>query len=276
MILTRKIIVLGGSVGGSVKLNHMGENIKGSLNLTKRVGGKLLLGVSICDNMHVVRLEDGESEFLIKDARLEGDCKCAVIEEGCSEPIALGSTSKDRSYAALLLKLASESYVAREIPNETESVKEELIVETPSQTNVIDESTDMPNNPDEGMNSESFINVTDVIITAEESEENFYDRIGEQMRDIFDTHSHNDELENLVFNSEWVNIDYDESSYYVLGVIKDENEPVFICYGVPSDNYSEPKEELGGMGQWLPVDRENTVGRGYYMLYQNAKTGEIL
>lgn len=276
MILTRKIIVLGGSVGGSVKLNHMGEDIKGSLNLTKRSVGMLLLGISICDKMYVVRLEDGESEFIIEDAQLEGNCKCAVIEEGCSEPIALGSSSKDRSYAALLLKMASESYVARDIQKETESVEEELSIETPSQTNIIDESTDMPDNPDEGMNSESFINVTDVIITAEESEENFYDRIGEQMRDIFDTHSHNDELENLVFNSEWVNIDYDESSYYVLGVIKDENEPVFICYGVPADNYSEPKEELGGMGQWLPVDRENTVGRGYYMLYQNAKTGEIL
>lgn len=276
MILTRKIIVLGGSVGGSVKLNHMGEDIKGSLNLTKRGGGTLLLGISICDKMYVVRLEDDISEFLIEGAQLEGDCKCAVIEEGCSEPIALGSSSKDRSYAALLLKMASESYVAQEMPSETESVEEELIIQTPSKSNVIDESTDMPNNPAEGINSESFINVTDVIITAEESEENFYDRIGEQMRDIFDTHSHNDELENLVFNSEWVNIDYDESSYYVLGVIKDENEPVFICYGVPSDNYSEPKEELGGMGQWLPVDRENTVGRGYYMLYQNAKTGEIL
>lgn len=276
MILTRKIIVLGGSVGGSVKLNHMGGDIRGSLNLTKRVGGMLLLGISVCDNIYVVRLEEGESEFLIENARLEGDCKCAVIEDGCSEPIALGSSSKDRSYAALLVRIASESYTNRDMPSEVKAIEEESVIQTPPQTNVIDESTDMPNNPEDGMKSDCFINVTDVIITAEESEENFYDRIGEQMRDIFDTHSHNDELENLVFNSEWVNIDYDESSYYVLGVIKDENEPVFICYGVPSDNYSEPKEELGGMGQWLPVDRDNTVGRGYYMLYQNAKTGEIL
>ena len=59
----------------------------------------------------------------------------------------------------------------------------------------------------------------------------------------------------------------------VTTVLFNENEPSFICYGVPSQSKTTPPDELENACVWLPVgDGEN----GYWVIYQSARNGSIV
>ena len=65
-----------------------------------------------------------------------------------------------------------------------------------------------------------------------------------------------------------------EEGYYVFGVIYDESLPHYICYGIPCNNKGVPPKELEGFCQWLPLDISNQEGKGYWISYQDANSGE--
>ena len=75
--------------------------------------------------------------------------------------------------------------------------------------------------------------------------------------------------------SKWVKIDYEEKGeYYVVGLMYENDEIKYVCYGVPSIYKEEPPKELNGFCQWLPIDTLKQEGFGYWITYQDAKTGE--
>ena len=79
-------------------------------------------------------------------------------------------------------------------------------------------------------------------------------------------------LNDAVANSKWAHVQTGED-YYVVGVLFNDDEPSFICYGVPADSKQTPPSELENTCVWLPVgDGE----KGYWVIYQSARTGEIV
>lgn len=102
----------------------------------------------------------------------------------------------------------------------------------------------------------------------------FYEKIWHKIEEMFDIYQHDSVLEDLVYDSAWIRIPYEDDGYYVVGVISDDGKPVFICYGIPQDKMTRPDKEIEDSCEWLPIDKGDISGRGYWLVYQDAMTGE--
>ena len=100
----------------------------------------------------------------------------------------------------------------------------------------------------------------------------FFELIADQVDDLFDNYPRVDELEELITNSKWVKINFENTSEYVLGLIYDGFDLRYICYGVPGKYGSEEPKRLGKC-QWLPLNPKDPDD-GYWVIYQDATTGD--
>lgn len=103
----------------------------------------------------------------------------------------------------------------------------------------------------------------------------FFDMIKPQVDTLFSKSEHFSLLEQKLENTEWVKVPYasEENDHYILGKIIDSGVVTHICYGVPRASINEkPPVGLEEYSQWLPLDDE--TGAGYWVMYQDAKTGE--
>ena len=82
----------------------------------------------------------------------------------------------------------------------------------------------------------------------------------------------------MIPGSKWVKVEYNEGEergHYIIGIIYDEEgAPMHICYGVPGQYALAPPENLAKYCQWLPATIKEPQGDGYWVLYQNAQTGQ--
>ena len=103
----------------------------------------------------------------------------------------------------------------------------------------------------------------------------FYNMIADQLDEIFSRYPRESNLEILVPNSKWAKLDTDtENKHYVVGIIYYNDEEKYICYGVPGSYHIEPPIEIRKYSQWLPTDPQNPYTNGYWVMYQDADTGE--
>ncbi len=106
-------------------------------------------------------------------------------------------------------------------------------------------------------------------------ENKFYSKVKNQLDDLFKKHDPEEVLAEIIPNSKWIKIDYDGGdSYYVVGLIYEDEKVKYICYGIPGLWSKECPEELDGYAQWLPLDEENAFGEGYWISYQDAENGD--
>lgn len=105
---------------------------------------------------------------------------------------------------------------------------------------------------------------------ASRGEERFFDKISDKIEKLFKENEKDEELTALIPDSRWARVRTDDG-WYVVGVAGDPAE--FIMYGIPADNASDPPEEDEGCRQWLEIEKG---GRGYWMMYQSAESGETL
>lgn len=104
----------------------------------------------------------------------------------------------------------------------------------------------------------------------------FYSMIADQLQELFDRYPPEQNLNSLVENSYWAKIDTDiVNKHYVVGIIKDKNDEIkYICYGVPGNYNQQPPTEMKDYSQWLPTDVSDPYTKGYWVMYQDANTGE--
>lgn len=103
----------------------------------------------------------------------------------------------------------------------------------------------------------------------------FYNMIAEQLQELFDKYPSENNLSKLIDNSKWCKINRDfDNSYYVVGIIYNNNDIKYICYGVPGNYNIQPPREMQGYSQWLPTDATDPYNNGYWVMYQDADTGE--
>lgn len=104
----------------------------------------------------------------------------------------------------------------------------------------------------------------------------FVEKLKPQIDKLFENNPIEDNLQRLIPDSKWVKVEYeDDGDFFVFGLLYDEHENIkYVCYGVPAVFDEEPPEELSGYPIWLPLDKNNTNGFGYWLTYQDASTGE--
>ena len=101
----------------------------------------------------------------------------------------------------------------------------------------------------------------------------YYEQVSDQIEKLFTEGTRETELESLMPHTKWVRVDFSgDGRFYVVGLVGDK--PDYICYGLPADYTSEPPDEISGYCGWLPLDVRNPQGKGYWLLYQDADTGE--
>lgn len=105
---------------------------------------------------------------------------------------------------------------------------------------------------------------------AKEKKGRFFDKIAEKIDKLFKDNPADGELTALIPDSRWARV-RTEDGWYVVGTVGEPAE--FICYGIPADNALDPPDEEEGCRQWLEVEKG---GRGYWMMYQSAESGETL
>lgn len=116
----------------------------------------------------------------------------------------------------------------------------------------------------------------EIEIPVEEPEVIFLDKLKPQIDKLFENNPIETNLQRLIPSSKWVKVEYeDDGDFYVFGLLYDEDDNVkYVCYGVPAVFEEEPPKELSGYPIWLPLDKDNMQGFGYWLTYQDATTGE--
>lgn len=102
---------------------------------------------------------------------------------------------------------------------------------------------------------------------------NFYLSVKPQLDEIFVCFPECDDLEEVVPNSKWAKIQV-EDGFYVVGLILDGEVVRYISYGVPALKNSCPPSEIRDVAVWL--DDGKKEGKGYWVIYQDAMTGQCL
>lgn len=112
---------------------------------------------------------------------------------------------------------------------------------------------------------------------VEEEKPSFYFKLKEQIDRVFKDNPEEEYLGKIIPNSKWVKVEYaKEGDYYVIGLVYDQEHISYLCYGVPGVYQKTPPQELSGYPVWLPLDSEKKEGFGYWLVYQNAETGESI
>lgn len=107
------------------------------------------------------------------------------------------------------------------------------------------------------------------------SGENFYSSIKPQLDEMFVCYPRDEELENVIPNSKWIRVDT-KSSFYVVGITYDLDEAEYVCYGVLGTYDVKPPLEIENLCSWVPADLSDKFGRGWWMIYQDAKSGKTV
>ena len=102
---------------------------------------------------------------------------------------------------------------------------------------------------------------------------NFYLSVKPQLDEIFVCFPECDDLEEVVPNSKWAKIQV-EDGFYVVGLILDGEVVRYISYGVPATKNSCPPSEIRDVAVWLDDGKRD--GNGYWVIYQDAMTGQCL
>ncbi len=105
----------------------------------------------------------------------------------------------------------------------------------------------------------------------------FYLQIKNQIDDMFNKYGRDEILEGILPNSMWVKISAEEQkATYVLGLINDdENKKVeYIGFGIYYTTFANPPDDIKDVVKWLPINKDNEQGEGYYISYQSAETGD--
>ncbi|MDE7106901.1 MAG: hypothetical protein K2O39_01115, partial [Clostridiales bacterium] len=97
----------------------------------------------------------------------------------------------------------------------------------------------------------------------------FIERASSDIEKLFDSAERDEKLSALLPDIRWVKVPIDG---HIISVGRGGND--FLCYAV-SGTY-EKTSPLGDEAQWLPENKSIPTGKGYWLIFQSLKDGEII
>ncbi len=311
MTNSKQLIVLsGGGRKGIVKLTAMAGNAKGTCSLDFRPAGATLYLVG--DGIAQIPLKDmntlfdvpflsnGEASCLVRSSSLtmfggalphsEIIKKVDSYIKNATKPAPAQNSASDgqkseRPYeatdngssAAARDEGKEENDISKEPQNEsaehTFAGGEAPPRETDADTPQYDVGQEAPFKTAENKGARSAL--SDIMSERDRFDgNNFYYAVKPQLDEMFVCYPEEQLLTATVERSKWVRVDASDGAYAV-GILYDGDDPAFICYAVPErTSCRRPPAEIEDMCVWLPVSSREIVG--YWVIYQSAKTGEII
>lgn len=132
-------------------------------------------------------------------------------------------------------------------------------------------------NGDERTDEDDSPNILPEFANQEQTNASFYDEIKPQVETLFEKNPAETYLMDMIPNSKWVKVEFDQGGdYYVFGMLYENDMLKYICYGVPGIYQKQPPKQLSGYPVWFPLDSRKREGFGYWLSYQDAGTGESI
>ncbi len=103
----------------------------------------------------------------------------------------------------------------------------------------------------------------------------FYEKIKDKLDDLFVNFEQCNDLNERLPNGKFVKIHYAENKFYYVGKIYENSQVKFICYGVER-HFNEIPNEILDKFSFIPLSNYDLKGKGFCMIFQEAKTGEII
>ncbi len=100
----------------------------------------------------------------------------------------------------------------------------------------------------------------------------FFEKIRVNLKELFDDYPAEKNLEKMVADSKWVKIDYDGDKFYVVGVIYENEKPLYLCYGARGKRAEKP-DEMKGYCSFIPSSPFDFKNDGYWVMFQSAASG---
>ncbi len=97
----------------------------------------------------------------------------------------------------------------------------------------------------------------------------FFERCRADIEKLFSSAPKDEELTALLPDIEWVHVEF---GGHAVGVGRSDN--AFLCYAVAGQY--EKASPLGDEAQWLPKLKNSPTGRGYWLIFQDLISGDIL
>lgn len=232
--------------------------------------------VAVGDELRAVR--PCSDRVYLARTDLSGDC-AVIVADAEKRVLCAGATTCGYDFSPLE-KFMAEAYGSESVAAEVEQKSAEEsggVEEMKKEEPAAEEGGEKPSGAQEAPAEQ-----TAEKETAAESKDNekpaeekkragrFYDRIAEKLSRLLGDNEREEELCALIPDSRWARVKAEDGAY-VVGVVGDPVE--FICYGIPAESPADPPDEKQGCRQWLEVVKG---GRGYWMMYQSAETGETL
>lgn len=297
-LMYKKTVILTSIDGGKEKavlnLEKAGIEINGYLrlyNFNSEPKGILSLGFLSGGNVKKVALNkkcDMQYTFVLeaKDELQNFTCALVNIDEARIRPILQGATSGEKSSEEKLAGALRVFEVAPTVEN-VQKVLDDNEIELEDQESIEQQVDELMSCIDEKCDKcvsckyrSAFYNDDEKEMANSQSNENenddtFFDGIKEQIQNLFDKYPEEEFLNDIIPNSKWVKIDYEQNGeYYVVGLMYEDDKIKYVCYGVPGMYAPESPKELSGFSQWLPLDSTKPQGFGYWITYQDADSGE--
>lgn len=112
--------------------------------------------------------------------------------------------------------------------------------------------------------------------TKTSKEQPFYLSVKQEIDDLLEKFPLETALCGYFGDSKFVRVYYSSEKYYVVGVIKENGTPKYICYGVPAKYSPDPPKELKGYCSFIPLSIFNLFGDGFWMMFQSAIDGKCV
>ena len=110
----------------------------------------------------------------------------------------------------------------------------------------------------------------------EDAQPSYYNKVKGELSAIFGRYPAEEDLAETIPYSRWAKVHFSRDKYYTVGVICDETRAKYICYGVPADSRKAPPDALKNFCSYLPLSVFDLNGKGYWMMFQDAETGQCV
>ncbi len=302
-MLIKKTIVLSDSQGvkGHLTLIRVGKESGGNLRLINPVKGEGRLYLKVKDSQEDFIFEGSKLEFKLQHP-LENDVAIGVVLKCLDGEIIKGGRAEIVSIIEPKLEEKKVSVESAEIVAST-PLEDKVEV---TETNVNSEQNSEQTAPKEELLAE-IINFKEEEISAQGGEiatpqeavsasseevttaqeenpffvpfktlkgENFYKNVKFKLEEVMTANPPEKRLEKLIPDSKWVKVYYEKGEYYVVGILSEEGEVKFLAYGVLGFKSVKPPKDAVELCDFLEIDGKS--GEGYWLMFQDAKTGEIV
>lgn len=140
---------------------------------------------------------------------------------------------------------------------------------------VCPESGNQGENRETGNDFKENANGENVLHAFTLNSDGFYREIKSELDELFARYPRDESLTHAFSSSEWVRVKgSEEEPEELVGIVYEDGKAKYICYAVPAEKNTPPKE-LDGAGFFIPLS-PFTQGKGFFVLYQSAATGESI